>query len=1268
MNWREPKSFSQVFDSSEGADGHDNKSNDIKIDDNDEENIEEEVSGVSVCTPTMDAIKSLCMRSRAATSTSISGTSVRAQDDDTQVKSGCDSLNSTSTVLQNIPREENSNLCSGKESSSSSSSCSSCSSSPYDQHVADGDLQSTDANLEHVSRVRLRTQNLISREGPFSFPRTMGGFPRTLHTPKPAWGAEASPFISPFSDANSDISGGDREARRDEGELKEEMFSDEKIINRKIPSRFFRSTESLPWSRDVIGSSLYLSADSGISAFVPKNQDPQIPPSPSVQQIDPNEKRKQLEMEEGPLEKIRQRKEERDSEKETQQYFEERRISPIPLMDMDEMNVHGMSIRANSNEKPPSIPKSNLQAEIAWMSLQSPIDKINRGRSASYGSVRTPKDSLLYTPEPSQPYVHRKNSMGNSSKTYSPDTLDSVNGGREILEEENHKNENKDGSDIKDKHSAINHSYSLSQSPSGSISPSNEIKSSQCNDIKTGMRVEEGNVHGNDSGNRTRENDKDDALTQCLGLDELLWGSNENSPSVAPVIPNTLNFSSVRTPITYVGYHSNNGKRNKTDDESENNDDDINSRNQKVLNQEDKSFLDDPSRDSDKASTPNDRGHGRNAAMVLSYTPQGFEYGKNMTPKVRLAPGSANDDSEGRRPRSGSFSRLNTCSGFLSLLGSAVRLTPQAAQLTEESAAADALVLMMKSGQIEDEKEKRGRERYSTEPSVDYSIDGSVHVDSSHDNTEGSQKQQQQQPFAVGDYRDDVDVDIEQEQELEEGDSSIFALDYVSDDDRNNLYCDNNSASDRSQDQEISAVLANLVLQQQQQQQQHGEEEEDRDSNTIYSSDNGVDDKIKKILEVRIKESLEYKMDEQRLHQEQKAEDDRNGSKAFSHRIRGSTFSKVDPQNVNDNKVEMMMDSNERNKAQTMNKMERMKEEEDEGEEGIPLADMINFSNLYSSSDRNQVQDPLQDSNICMGDTGIFEENKITQANILDVSVTEDLDLDSSALQSTATTITIDFQGYRNHNQDISINHSINKSTTNKSIKNNSRNNKSQSQSQSQSQSSIKSNADNNIVIGNKFPPPMNPSLVLTRKKRKKDAITEMKEIILKASPGCSTSVALSLGNNRPGMIVLTPKAILVRYEPTRFGSVNEQGGGDLSVVSTGGRDNLVDNKLMMMNENVNLRIEKNIQEKKEMEMEMERSRRSIFTATPDSIVIMPGSENVFQITFSPAICSSGVYSGALKIKAGNKVNEHLTHGHLFYHFYTSFLYYYSSSPPLFVF
>ena len=64
--------------------------------------------------------------------------------------------------------------------------------------------------------------------------------------------------------------------------------------------------------------------------------------------------------------------------------------------------------------------------------------------------------------------------------------------------------------------------------------------------------------------------------------------------------------------------------------------------------------------------------------------------------------------------------------------------------------------------------------------------------------------------------------------------------------------------------------------------------------------------------------------------------------------------------------------------------------------------------------------------------------------------------------------------------------------------------------------------------------------------------------------------------------------------------------------------------------------IEIEREREKEMEIERERNRRSIFTVTPETLKIVCGSENNLDIKFSPPLGSSGVYSGALKIKTGN--------------------------------
>lgn len=148
------------------------------------------------------------------------------------------------------------------------------------------------------------------------------------------------------------------------------------------------------------------------------------------------------------------------------------------------------------------------------------------------------------------------------------------------------------------------------------------------------------------------------------------------------------------------------------------------------------------------------------------------------------------------------------------------------------------------------------------------------------------------------------------------------------------------------------------------------------------------------------------------------------------------------------------------------------------------------------------------------------------------------------------------------------------------------------------------------------------PNLMVTRKKRRKDASIDMKEIVLKASAGESTIVALTFGNTRPVTITLRPKAILVRYEPlissAQTGAVhvtgsgsNMEGGDAACVISQDGREGA----------------------------QADEQPQNIFSATPDSLTLLTGTETILHITFSPPRGSSGVYSGALKMKAGNKVS-----------------------------
>ena len=148
------------------------------------------------------------------------------------------------------------------------------------------------------------------------------------------------------------------------------------------------------------------------------------------------------------------------------------------------------------------------------------------------------------------------------------------------------------------------------------------------------------------------------------------------------------------------------------------------------------------------------------------------------------------------------------------------------------------------------------------------------------------------------------------------------------------------------------------------------------------------------------------------------------------------------------------------------------------------------------------------------------------------------------------------------------------------------------------------------------------PNLMVTRKKRRKDASIDMKEIVLKASAGESTVVALTFGNTRPVTITLRPKAILVRYEPlilsAHIGAVHVAGsgsnieGGDRACgISQSGREGT----------------------------QADEQPQSIFSATPDSLTLLTDTETILHITFCPPRGSSGVYSGALKMKAGNKVS-----------------------------
>ena len=559
----------------------------------------------------------------------------------------------------------------------------------------------------------------------------------------------------------------------------------------------------------------------------------------------------------------------------------------------------------------------NVQQEAApvttWLSLQSPIDKMDRNipTSALKQTVCPPVD-LLYTPEPSHPY--RRKSL---SQEKSPSMrVYKVNGS--VLE---------DG------------------------------------EIDEGLTANK----GYDTGRRNV------VLGQCLGLDELLWGSSASSPSNMPLAPNSLSFSAANAPYPGNSFQGHRGC-------------------------------------SDTPSVP----------LRSASTPPLY---RALTPK--------------------SESNLKD---YRALLGSAVRLTPPAAQLKDDMDAVNVLMNMM--------------HMQSTSP-----LDATPH----HSICEGEEE-------GEGNIADD--------------DSSIFALDGVHDHHNSSF----NSDSDTSQNQEISAVLKNLL---------------EGDINCVRGSD---------------------------IFQEREEEDQRDKA-----------------------------DDSQRKKLNF---------------EGGGSVDDVNNLLKNCGSISNPEEVPIgPEKQECNSSVIVFNEEE--RAHGCDDG---DLDLDSSAMYTAATTISIDFP--RNL---------YGSKHTSKGL--------------------------NNSRAGRPGGPQscLLPNLMVTRKKRRKDASIDMKEIVLKALGGESTTVALTFGNTRPVAITLRPKAILVRYEPLRSSALTTATGdvdaaghkyskGGVSQGGKGGPD-------------------------------AEEQRQLIFNATPDNMTLQPDTETILHVTFSPPHGSSGVFSGALKMKAGNKVS-----------------------------
>jgi hypothetical protein len=395
-----------------------------------------------------------------------------------------------------------------------------------------------------------------------------------------------------------------------------------------------------------------------------------------------------------------------------------------------------------------------------------------------------------------------------------------------------------------------------------------------------------------------------------------------------------------------------------------------------------------------------------------------------------------------------SSARQRSQSASPSAMGSAVRLSPKAAQLTEDLAAADALVRMMQMSHLTPSRFDDSRDISNSGPTNE---DGEADAD----------------------------------------DSSIFALDCVRNDRHQESECD--SESERSQIQEISAVLKNLR--------------------------------------------------------------------------EGDVCCRM---------------SSERGK----------KEEEEEEMFGVRPLDFA-LGLTASTRDGAAVDRSAQREH------GEAPECSLAlRDERLEISAACTEDLDSSAMYTTATTISLDFP----HDP---------------------------SYANSSMLSARRAKKDGRSKAGGPQSGPL-PNLLVTRKKRRKDAAIEMKEIVLKATPGDSTTVALTFGNSRPGVIILRPKAILVRYEPSL------QAPTPSALLSHSG-------------DKAGLGVIPGTPQRVKEEEEREKSRRLIFSVTPESLPLLPGAENILHVTFSPSLESSGVYSGALKIKAGNKVSRLSCHSMLCY-------------------
>ena len=308
--------------------------------------------------------------------------------------------------------------------------------------------------------------------------------------------------------------------------------------------------------------------------------------------------------------------------------------------------------------------------------------------------------------------------------------------------------------------------------------------------------------------------------------------------------------------------------------------------------------------------------------------------------------------------------------------------------------------------------------------------------------------------------------------EYEEADSSIFALDYVREDQPYS------SDSDRSQDQEISAVLANLV---------------EHSSNLVMNSGNldlggnlgGVDDGVS---------------------DDREASRDAREAETMKRGQRGERMQKIEKR---DNFVKVKVEGDmSKNVPQ------------EESPRNVPqyITEHISQEMSRDLSLRNVPQDP--------------QEVSLRNVPQEDVSCVLDVSGDSG-LHTTATTITLDFNNnYNNDNNDNYKNYNNygSNSNNNNSKNNNNKSNNSAGMELGSPNLSLSINDTsgrrntNRSLRKSKQPTkctnpahpthparpthPAHPTLVVTRKKRRKDASVEMKEVVFRAPPGTGWSVA----------------------------------------------------------------------------------------------------------------------------------------------------------------